>query len=173
MSHRQFFGYLVGFSLCLGSIAVQAQQAPDTANPLGQMHIPYGLSVNIGDAKKVAAAAVAEAQKQKFTVAISITDVAGDLVYFEKMDGTEAAAVDMAMAKAKSAIRFRRPTKAFQDTLATGGTNLRILGMVGAVPVGGGIPLVKDGKMIGAVGISGGSTADDEQVASAAVAALK
>jgi glc operon protein GlcG len=174
MSHRQFAVYLLGISLCLGSVAAQAPKAADpTASPMGQMHIPYGISVGIDDAKKMAAAAVAVAQKEKWTVAIAVTDVAGDLVYFEKMDGTEVAAVDMAMGKARSAVRFRRPTKDFQDTLATGGANLRVLGMIGAVPVGGGIPLVKDGKMIGALGISGGSTQDDERVATAAVAALK
>lgn len=174
MSQKQFATFLIGISLCLGTPGIKAQQAADpTASPMGQMHVPYGISVEIGDAKKMAAAAVAFAQKEKWTVAIAVTDVAGDLVYFEKMDGTEAAAGDMAMGKARSAVRFRRPTKDFQDTLTTGGANLRVLGMIGAMPVAGGIPLVRDGKMIGAIGISGGSTADDERVAAAAVAALK
>src|SRR5262249_33962412 len=110
----------------------------------------YGTSIGVEAAKKVAALAVAEARKNNWQMAISIVDIAGNLVYFEKMDGTQTGSVKVSLDKARSAALFKRPTKSFQDTLAAGGAGLRILALEGAVPVEGGIPLVQDGKIIGA-----------------------
>ena len=76
-------------------------------------------------------------------------DISGDLVFFEKMDGTQAASVNIAVDKARSAARFKRPTKALQDALAAGGAGLRLLALEGAVPVEGGMPLIADGKIVG------------------------
>lgn len=133
---------------------------------------PYGAPIDIDTAKKVAAAAVAEARKNNFNMAVAITDAAGDLVYFEKMDNTQTASVAVAQGKARSATLYRRPTKAFQDILAAGGDGLRVLGLEGAVPVEGGLPLIVGGKIIGAIGTSGGSAPQDGQVAKAGLAVL-
>ena len=132
----------------------------------------YGMPISLVTAKRVAAAALTEAQQNNWLMAVAVVDTAGDLVYFEKMDGTQAGSVTVAQEKARSAARFKRPTKAFQDTLAGGGEGLRILGISGAVPVDGGVPIVVDGKIAGAVGVSGGTSAQDGQCANAGIAAL-
>jgi uncharacterized protein GlcG (DUF336 family) len=133
----------------------------------------YGSPINAETAKKVAAPAIAEALKNKWAMAVAIVDPSGDLVYFEKMDDTQVGSVDVALSKARSAARFKRPTKAFQDALAAGGEGLRILALQGAVPVDGGVPLVIGGRIVGAIGVSGGTSAQDGQVAAAGVAAVK
>jgi len=94
-------------------------------------------------------------------------------VYFERMDEVQQGSVDVAIAKARSAARFKRATKVFQDGLAAGGAGLRLLSLEGAVPVEGGIPLVVGGKIVGAIGASGGTSEQDGVVAAAGVAALK
>ena len=144
------------------------------AAPLAQAQVvTYGAPIDIESAKKAAAAAVAEARKNNFLMAVAITDTAGDLIYFEKMDGTQTGSVRVAMGKARSAALFKRPTKVFQEIVAGGGDGLRILGLEGAVPVEGGVPIVVGGKIVGAIGTSGGSAAQDGQVAAAGLAALK
>ena len=132
----------------------------------------YGTSITAETAKKLAAPAIAEARKNQWTMAVAIVDTAGELVYFERMDDTQVGSVDVAISKARSAARFKRPTKAFQDALAAGGEGLRILALQGAVPVDGGVPLVVGGKIVGAIGASGGTSAQDGQVAAAGAAAL-
>ena len=138
-----------------------------------QLPNPYGSPVNVENAKKVAAAAIAEAKKNSWTVAVSIVDTAGDLVYFEKMDGTQTGSVNVSIEKGRTAALFKRPTKSFQDTVAAGGEGLRILGLPGAVPVEGGVPLLLDGKIIGAIGVSGATSAQDGQCAQAGAATIK
>ena len=133
----------------------------------------YGPNISIEAAKKLAAPAIAEARKNNWNMAIAIVDTAGDLVYFEKMDDTQIGSVQVAQSKARSAARFKRPTKAFQDALAAGGEGLRILALDGAIPVEGGIPLVSGGKIVGAIGASGGTSQQDGVVAQAGVNALK
>ena len=133
----------------------------------------YGPSITLDVAKTAAAAAIAEARKNTWDMAVAIVDPAGSLVYFEKMDDTQAGSVAVAQAKARSAALFKRSTKAFQDTLAAGGEGLRVLGLAGAVPVEGGLPLIIDGKIAGAIGVSGGTSGQDGQCAQAGVAALK
>ena len=168
--------FLLGPALLLSSLAAYPQQktAADQSNdPIDQMHVPYGISISLEDAKKVIATATALAQKQKWEVAIAVVDVTGELISFDRLDGTETAAVQMAISKAQSAVAFRRPTKAFEDRLAEGGDNLRILAMKGVMPVDGGVPIVVGGKIVGAVGISGGSSAEDGRCAAAAAATLK
>ena len=135
--------------------------------------LPYGPRIGIENAKKVSAAALAEARKNNWTQGVAITDPAGHLLYFETMDDNQIAAPDVATAKARSAAHFRRPTQAFQDDLAAGGNGLRYLSLPGVVAAAGGIPLVIDGKIVGAIGISGGTFAQDQQVAAAGAAALK
>jgi glc operon protein GlcG len=133
----------------------------------------YGTPITADAAKKVAAPALAEARKNQWNMAVAIVDTHGDLVYFERMDDTQVGSVDIAIAKARSAARFKRATKTFQDALAAGGEGLRILGLDGATPVDGGVPLVVGGKIVGAIGMSGGTSAQDGQAAAAGAAALK
>jgi glc operon protein GlcG len=129
----------------------------------------YGAAVRIETAKKAAAAALAEARRNNWTMAVAVVDTGGHLVYFERMDDTQAGSTTVAQDKARSAALFKRPTKAFQDTLAAGGDGLRVLGIRGAVPVEGGLPLIVDGAIAGAVGVSGGTSQQDGQCAKAAV----
>jgi len=133
----------------------------------------YGPSITLGSAKTAAAAAIVEARDHTWDMAVAIVDTAGSLVYFEKMDDTQAGSIIVAQAKARSAALFKRPTKAFQDAVAAGGDGLRVLGLEGAVPVEGGAPLFVDGKIAGAIGVSGGTSAQDGQCAQAGVDALK
>jgi len=136
-------------------------------------NIPYGAAISADAAKKIAAAAIAEARKNNWAMAVAVVDPAGYLVYFERMQDTQLGSVEIAIEKAKSAALFRRPTKSFQDTVAGGGQGLRILGLTGAVPVEGGIPIIVDGKLIGAVGASGGSSDQDGRTAQAGAGAMR
>lgn len=130
----------------------------------------YGPPVTLEAAKRVAASAAEVARRNNYRVAIAIVDTGGHLVYFEKLDDTQTASVEVAIAKAQSANNFRRETKAFETALATGRTAL--LGLPGAVPIEGGIPLIKDGRIIGAIGVSGVRSDQDGQVARAGAESL-
>jgi glc operon protein GlcG len=143
------------------------------ASGLAQMPNPYGSPISLEDAKKIATPALAEARRNNWAVAVAVVDSAGILVYFEKMDNTQIGSADVAIGKARSAALFKRPTKAFQDTLAAGGDGFRILGLQGAVPVEGGIPLLIDGKIVGAIGVSGVTSQQDGQCAKSGAETLK
>jgi glc operon protein GlcG len=161
---------LLALALLFSSVTVAiTAQAP----PVGPPPVPYGTTINLETAKRVVAAAAAEARRNNWTMAMAIVDPAGDLVYLEKMDGTQVASPNIAIDKARSAARFKRPTKAFQDVVAAGGEGLRILGLQGAVFAEGGMPIIVDGKIVGAIGVSGGTGQQDTQCAVAAMAALK
>src|SRR5262245_47658660 len=134
---------------------------------------PYGAPISIEAAKKAAAAALAEAARNHWTMAVAVVDPNGTLIFYEKMDNTQNGSADVAIEKARSAARFKRPTKAFQDALIAGGGGLRILGRPGAVPVEGGVPLISNGKIIGAIGLSGDSSEHDGQCAAAGAATVK
>jgi glc operon protein GlcG len=134
---------------------------------MAQMPNPYGPSINLENAKKAAAPALAEARKNDWTMAVAIVDNGGNLVYFEKMDNTQIGGVNFAIDKARSAVLFKRTTKALEDVLASGGDGLRVLGLHGAVPIEGGIPLLIDGNIVGAIGVSGGTAPQDGQCAKA------
>ena len=140
-------------------------------NLMAQMPNPYGAPITLEEAKKPAAAALAEAAKNKWTMAVAIVDTGGNLIYYEKMDNTQLASANVAIDKARSAATYKRPTKAFEDALAAGGAGLRILRLQGAMPVGGGIPLIVDGKIVGAIGVSG-DTSDHDNVCATAGAAV-
>jgi glc operon protein GlcG len=132
----------------------------------------YGMSIGVAEAKRAAAAAVAESGKIGANpMAVAIVDTGGHLVYFEKMDNTQIGSVRIAIDKARSAALFRRPTKAFEDALAGGRT--AILALHGATPVEGGVPIVVGGKVVGAIGASGGTAQQDGQAAQAGANALK
>ncbi|MDX1980075.1 MAG: heme-binding protein [Bryobacteraceae bacterium] len=122
-------------------------------------------------AKQIAAAAEAEARKNKWNVVIAVVDDGGNLVYLQRMDDTQIGSITVAMEKAGSAVRFRRATKVFED--AVKGGRQAILKLPGALPVEGGIPLTSGGKVIGAIGVSGVQSFEDAQIAQAGVAACE
>jgi uncharacterized protein GlcG (DUF336 family) len=134
---------------------------------------PYGMPISLDDAKKVAAGCEAEARKNGWFMAIAITDPAGQLVYFERMDNTQNGSINVAPGKARSAALYKRPTKVFQDLVAKGQDFTYLLALEGAVPIQGGMPIVVGGKIVGAIGLSGGTGPQDQQCAEAGVAALK
>ncbi len=133
----------------------------------------YGAPISLADAKRAIAAASAEATKNKWNVAIAVVDSGGHLVALERIDSTQYGSVEIALEKAKTAAAFRRPSKAFQDMVAAGGEGLRILKLPGALPIEGGIPIVVGGKIVGAIGVSGVTSAQDGQIATAGAAVLK
>jgi glc operon protein GlcG len=142
----------IGSTLALGGSALAQQAAPPSAPPPD-----YGPPITNEQAKAVAAAARAEAKKSNSPMAFAIVGPAGELVYFEKMDGTQLASVEIAQSKARTAVLFRRPSKAFADQYAAGN---RAFTTFPEKPVAseGGVPIIVDGKIIGAIGASGGGT---------------
>lgn len=132
---------------------------------------PYGVGIGFDAAKKALAAAEAEAKKNNWPVAIAIVDSSAKLVAFSKMDNTQHASVDIAIGKAVTSNNLKRPTKALQDSLAPGGASLRILAVPGVMPLEGGVLIVVDGKIVGAIGVSGVTSAQDAEVAMAGAAA--
>ena len=133
----------------------------------------YGPNITLDMARKVMVAAVAESRKNSWPMAIAIVDNAGQLVAYERMDNTQTASVHVAIEKAVSSATYRRSTKVFQDLVAGGGLGMRILGLPGAVPIEGGLVLMQDGKLIGAIGVSGMASDQDGVVAKAGVDAVK
>jgi uncharacterized protein GlcG (DUF336 family) len=132
----------------------------------------YGTTITLEQAKKIAHAALAPAFVNNWTMVIAIADPGGHLVYLEKMDQTQVGSVEIAQDKARSAALFKRPTKVFQERLARGGDGLLVLRLNGVIPVEGGVPIIVDGRLIGALGVSGGSSAEDEACAEAGAVAL-
>ncbi|MGH8767400.1 MAG: GlcG/HbpS family heme-binding protein [Burkholderiales bacterium] len=126
--------------------------------------------LSLEDAKRVAAAARAEAEKNGWAVVIAVLDDGGHLMYLERMDGTQKASSRIAEAKGRTAILFKRPTKAIEDNVLEGRTVM--MGLPGAVPLEGGVPLVKDGQFLGGIGVSGVQSFQDGVVARAGAAAL-
>jgi uncharacterized protein GlcG (DUF336 family) len=155
----------------IAGAALVASMAVFSSSAMAQQ--PYGMNISVDVAKKASAAAIAEARKNNWFMAVAVTDTAGTLVYFERMDNTQTGSINIAIGKARSAALFRRPTKVFQDLLAKGSEFSYLLGLEGAVMVQGGIPIVQDGKIVGAIGVSGATGAQDVQVAEAGLAALK
>jgi glc operon protein GlcG len=127
-------------------------------------------SLTLDVAKQIAAAAEKEATSSKLTMVIAILDDGGNLIYLERMDETQIGSIEVAQQKARSAVSFKRPTKVFEDALAGGRT--AILKLPGAMPVEGGVPLMADGKIIGSIGCSGGTSQQDGVVAKAGADAL-
>ena len=152
----QFF--VLGASL-LAAASLQAQD--------------YGPSVTLEQARQVITAAEAEAVEREFNVAIAVVDTAGNLVAFVKRDNTQTGSVQVAQDKAITAALYKRPSKVFQDAVAGGGAGVRVMGLHDVTAVEGGLPLVVDGKIIGAVGVSGVASDEDSIVAQAGVAALQ
>ncbi len=119
-------------------------------------------------AKQIVAAAEAEAKKNNWTMVICVVDDGGHIMLLEKMDGTQLGSVQVAQDKAMTALNFKRPTKALEDAVA-GGRNA-VLKLTGAIPIEGGIPIIVNGELVGAIGASGGASPEDAQVARAGLA---
>ena len=145
--------------LALFAVSASAQQRPG-----------YGTPVTIEQAKKIAAGVVAECQSNKWNVAVAIVDPHGSLVYFERMEDTQTASMDISIMKARAAATYRRPTRAFVD--AIGKTGPATVTLPGVVASPGGVPLFVGGKVIGAVGVSGVTGDQDEQCAKAGAPAM-
>jgi len=133
----------------------------------------YGPPITTDLAKKVAAVALAEARANGWTMAVAVVDPGGILVYFEKIDDTQSASSRIAIDKARSAAMFKRPTKAFQDSVEKGGVGLRVMMLRGAIAAEGGVPLIVDGRIVGGLGVSGGTSEQDGQCCKAAIDALE
>ena len=158
-------------TLAMAAAAPAAGQQPAAPAPVAApAPAPgYGAPVTLDRAKRLVAAAEAEARRHDFLMAFAIVEPSGALVAFERMDGVQYGSLEVAQAKARSAALYRRPSKAFSDTVSQG--RVGIVTMPGAIAVEGGIPIVVDGKIIGAIGVSGGTSEQDGAVAMAALAA--
>ena len=133
---------------------------------------PYGVPISFEGAKKAMAAAEAEAIKNEWGVAIAIIDSGGNLVMLHRLDNAQLSSIRIAEAKARASVEFRRPTKALEDVVAGGGLGLRVL-TFGACVAEGGVPIIVDGKIVGAIGVSGVASHEDGQVAKAGADAVK
>jgi len=162
------FGKLLVMVIISCSITASAQAPPTSTPP-----ISYGPPIGVELAKKAATAALAEARKNNWLMAAAVVDPSGVLVYYEKMDNTQIGSASVSIGKARTAALFKRPTKAFQDVVAGGGAGLRILTLENAVAIEGGVPIVVNGQIIGALGVSGDSSDHDGICATAGAAALK
>lgn len=144
-----------------------ALAAPALAAPQAPPPVPYGAPVTSELARRVAAGALAEARKNGWAVAAAVVDTGGVLVHFERLENTQNGSSEVAIEKARTSAAFRRPSKALEDTVLGGKTNY--LRLTGTIPIEGGLPIVVDGKIVGAVGVSGATSAQDGQCAKAGV----
>jgi len=133
---------------------------------------PYGPSITLDQAKRVMAAAELKAAENTWQVAITILDSGGNLVMFHKVDNAQLSAIGVSEGKARTALQFKRPSKDLDDAIARGGPGNRLLALKNITPIEGGLPIVLDGKIIGAIGVSGAISAQDTQVAKAGIDAL-
>jgi glc operon protein GlcG len=145
--------------------------AISAASAQAQAPLPYGPPINLEQAKKVMAAAEAEALKNKWNVVITIVDSAGHMVLMQRLDNTQFGSIEIARQKAWTSVAYRRPTAVFQDAIAKGGEGLRLLKLEGT-PLEGGIPIEFNGTIIGGIGVSGVTSQQDAQIALAGIAAL-
>ena len=150
---------LAAAALALTAAPVSAQQRPD-----------YGTPVTTDQAKKIAAGVVAECKKNKWNVAVAVVDTGGHLVYFERIDNTQTASMDIAIMKARAAATYRRPTRAFANAIAKSGP--AVMTLPGAIASPGGEPIMVGGKVTGGVGVSGVTGDQDEQCAKAGLAKM-
>jgi uncharacterized protein GlcG (DUF336 family) len=162
MTRQRLLSLAIGTALVFTAATAGAQGPP-----------AYGPPITLDQAKKVMAGAEAEAKKNNWPVVITILDSGGNLVMTHRLDGAQFGSVEVAREKAYSAVAFRRPTKVFEDALAQGGANLRLLRLSGANPLDGGWPIVIDGKIAGGIGVSGVTGAQDAQIGRAGIDALK
>jgi uncharacterized protein GlcG (DUF336 family) len=150
-------------SLLLAALAPRPAHAQALPNP-------YGAPIGSEAARKAAAAALAEARKNGWAIYATVVDSGGAVAYVERIDGVQSASADVSAAKARTAVHFKRATKLMEERITAGG--LQYLGLPGAVPLEGGVPIVQDGKIVGAIGVSGVTSAQDGQCARAGAEAV-
>jgi uncharacterized protein GlcG (DUF336 family) len=165
-------------ALMFATSAVFAQVPADPANPNETLaekasYMPYGETIKLEQAKKAADAALADATKRGWPMCIAVVSPSGDLVYFVKMDDCQYASIAIAQHKAKAAATFRRATVNFERLLGRGPFFSYLATLDGVIASRGGNPIVVNGKIIGAIGVSGGSGAQDDVVSLSGVAAVK
>jgi glc operon protein GlcG len=177
MSARSFLTIaLVGFTL-LGAAPSRAQQDPP-ANPLDAVpdkmpfDVPYGTPISLERAQAAIAATIAEAKKRDWKLNVAVVDSGGNLVAFERMDGAQLASIPISEHKARTAATFRRETKAFENGIQQSNFNY-LLTLDGVIASRGGIPLVEAGKIVGAIGCSGGTGSQDEVACKVGAATVK
>jgi uncharacterized protein GlcG (DUF336 family) len=139
-----------------------AQQAP----------APYGAPITLDMAKKIMAAAEAEAVKNNWQVVITIIDSGGHMVMMQKSDNTQLASISASEGKAQTSLAFKLPSKALEDAIAAGGPGTRLLALKNIAPFEGGLPILVDGKIVGAIGVSGALSSQDAQIARAGLGAI-
>jgi uncharacterized protein GlcG (DUF336 family) len=140
--------------------------------PAAAQQQPYGPPITLDQAKRVMAAAELEAAKNSWNVVITILDSGGNMVMMHRFDNAQLASIEIAEAKARTALMFKRPSKALEDAVASGGAGLRLLAVRSAAPLEGGLPILFDGKIIGAIGVSGVLSAQDAQIGRVGIEAL-
>jgi glc operon protein GlcG len=154
-----------------------ATEVPPTSNPLDAIpaeipfDVPYGAPISLDQAQAVIQVAVAEARKRNWKMNAAVTDSGGNLVAFQRMDGSMLASIQIAEHKARAAVTFRRPTKIFEDGVQLMHLNY-LLAFDGMIASRGGIPLIDQGRIIGAIGCSGGTDSQDEVVSKAGAAVI-
>jgi len=152
------------FTVCLVLFAVAFSSSRAAAQFLEKK------TLSLAAAKKITAAAEAEATKNKWTMVIAVLDEGAHLIYLERMDGAQIGSIEVAQNKARTAVRFKRPTKDFEDAIAA--NHLALITVNDITAIRGGLPVMLDGNAVGAIGVSGGDPAQDEQCAEAGLAAL-
>nr|WP_244243516.1 heme-binding protein [Leptospira andrefontaineae] len=140
--------------------------------PFQAQPLSYGPNINLEQAKKVIAAAEAEAKKNQWNMAIAVVDTGGNLVLLQRMDNTQIGSIEIAKGKASTANNFKRSSRALEEAIEKGGIGLRLLAVPGVFPLEGGELILLDGKIIGAIGVSGAQSTQDGQVARAGISAL-
>lgn len=158
---------LRSFVLAFAAFLFASPLAAQSQNPP-----PYGPPISLEMAKKMVAAAEAEAVKNNWSVSIAVIDSGGHLVMLQKLDNTQLVSIRVSETKAKTALGFRMPTKMLEDAVAAGGPGARLLALHDVAPFEGGFPIIVDGKIVGAIGVAGVFSAQDAQVARAGLAAI-
>jgi len=169
-----FKALLSGLTLVSASMACNAQQPNplDTVPDKMPFDVPYGEPISLDRAEVAIKAAVAEAKKHNWKLNVAVVDSGGNLVAFQRMDGAQLASIQVSEHKARAAATFRRETKAFENAIQQNNA-LYVMTLDGIVASRGGIPIVVDGKLIGAIGCSGGTGSQDEVVCKAGLDGLK
>lgn len=160
---------VTSLAVCAALTFTTAATTPSWA----QQPVHYGPSITLDMAKKAVEAAEAEAKKNGWSMAIAAVSIGGYLIHASTMDQTQFASIGIAQHKARAAAMFRRPTKVFEDRVASGGAGIAALSLDGVIASEGGIPIMKDGKVIGALGCSGGTGAQDGQACKAGADLIK
>jgi glc operon protein GlcG len=137
---------------------------------VAQPPVPYAAPISVESARRAALAAIAEGKKHDWPIAVAVVDTGGALVYFERIDGTQTGSIDLAIEKARTSVAFKRSTKALEDRVVAG--RLQYLRQTGAIPIEGGLLLLEQGKIVGAIGVSGVRSEQDGACAQAGVDAV-